>query len=663
MSNAIAIANFSEPHWDDAYVGLPANCQKLVKARLRAMRRIHRANRPSEEIAALAREHRHARGWSEGTLQRLWYGFRQEWDWTTLVDKSMAGEDWWACLATQAMPLAFKEWLGTMWAPHQRGKFASAYQKIRKQYEAWRAGDASQKIPGYDAAPPPDRTGMPAGWSYRNLVRIADKHYSLYARKLVRIGSHAAAEETGSVGKTREGLEVGEIYMPDDLKHDFRVLFRGKSSDLRSFNILDVASDCMVQQAFKPTYLNAKGVWEDLTEREMLYTLDALLGNVGYRPKGTTLYVELGTATIRPEFERALDLLTDGAIRVKRSPEGGGPGIAGLNNGKSAGLTTWKAPVESFFNVYHNRCDHMIEFPAQTGSLARVNDPEGLEKMESVDEAVYKASRLLTPERRDLIKFQMLQYEQAVPMLLAVAELINTRRDHNIQGWRKCGHYLPGFRVAPNRPLLDARLIAQLPPAYQEELRIRLAANPDLVGEIAMNPREVFNAGAGALRKFTPSQRALFLAEGPGEEVTVKQGRLAYNCPEVDPDEELSYGPTFRNLRGSEIVLANGEKYLVRVNHFAHRTAWLYDAQGRFLGVAEYYGRSGYKDAEDLQRQYKANAAQVSQWTRDARRSAAPITAAALETARHNAGIIRDSARETANLAAIATAALSQANT
>ena len=663
--------SFALPDGDPKFTKLGDDMRNLVIARLDAMREIADAPKPLPAISAIARRRAGQRGWGRGTLINKWYSFLREGTWEVLLDKTQAGAVYWSNAGADRRE-AFIEYLGSQWSMRQRGKFRGAWIDLKARWEAWRAGvrtwqlgdhEEPIEIPGYDKCPEPrPDTCLPEGWTYENLHRLAKQGTSRYARKLIQIGPKAAHNEfTYKVPTTRAGIEVGQIFLFDDSWNDFRVLYRGRGSRILSLHALDLASACACVTGHKPTVEDERGVEERLREREMVFMVAALLSVIGYRADGTTFICEKGTATIRKTEEIMLDRLTSGKISVQTGPAGGGPGIAGLFADRSGGNPRWKAPIESFFNLLRNRTGHMLEFPGQLGSNSRLNLPEGTARMELADEAMARAAQLLTPERQQQIRFNLLQYENARPILDSRIEFCNTRRDHALEGWRASGYFVPAFRLGPTLPFLPFTLIDQLRPEAAEQLRVMLAADPQLAGEIQMSPREVFNAGKDKLKRLAPPQIALLLAETAGEERDVKRGILEFECPDVDPCRPLAFGPTINDCNGGEGIMQCDDKFLVRVNPFDPSRAFLYNAKGGFIGITHSRGRAGTRlDEAALQGHFKAKSAQVSTWNKEARQLAAPLSQAADAVASNNAAVIAAHEGEKTDFASLAEAALMQ---
>lgn len=635
---------------DAAFVALPSALQSLVFARLDAVREIHSAPNKTLAVAVVARRNNHAPGWKDGTVRNFYYAMTKERDWRVLLDYARAGLKRRDHLGQADLTREFCLFLGSQWSHRQRGKFRAAYVDLKAQYRHWRdTGDDKFAIPGYDRCPEMrGGTGLPEGWSECNLRRVARKHASRAARKLINIGPKAGHNDFSyKIPTTRAGVEVGQYILFDDCWNDFRVLYRGKGSRILTLHALDLASGCNVMRGHKPTVEDERQVEERLKEREMLFLVAAYLSNIGYRPAGTFFVCEKGTATIRTDEATLLDQITDGAIRVETGPAAGGPGIAGLFNEGSGGNPRWKASIESFFNLLHNRCDHLLEFPGQTGKNSRLDKPEGLERMEIADEQLFRAMQILTPERQQLIRFNLLQYKDAAPALDARVEFCNTRRDHALEGWADCGHVVPAFRLHPQMDFIPFAKTSGMREDQLEMLRLLLASDPRLTGETVLSPREVFDNGAGRLRKFTPAQTACYMARIGGDERPVKRGLIEVGVPDVNPNDPLSFGPVIRDFQGTETVLSDDAKYNVRVNPYDPRYAWLYNARDGFCGIAPRRLAAGTRgDAEALQRHFKAKAKQFSPVLAEARELAAPITQRISDNQDANAAAFHEQADE-----------------
>jgi hypothetical protein len=658
MTQAIALPNdiFEPPCHDPRYTRLPDEAQATVSRRLSIMRRVNQA---PKKTVAIAQEALKERGYGRGTLINLWYAFLSTRDWFVLLDTAKAGP---ACYRNKSrevgLPQEFREYLGQQWAMRQRDKFRPVWKDLKRRYAAWQAGDHSAKIEGYPACPAPmPGTGLPRGWSYENLLKIAGKEATIYDRTLIHIGTKKASQFTPKVYTTRVGIEVGQQIIIDDCWVDFFTLYRGSRARPLSFHILDSASGCNSMRGYKPAITDEQGTQERLKEREMVFLLAAYFCRYGFHPGGTLIIAEKGTATVRPVEQELFAELSNGAITVDTGPSGGGPGVIGLFCDYGGGNPRHKAPLESWFNLWHNETDHMLEFPGQLGSNSRLNAPEGTLKMAARDEAMHRFLTVLPPADRELIRFNLLQWEKACPALDARTEVVNTRREHNLNDWRECGHVVPAFRLDVSLPWIPASIIPTLDEPTKQHLAIVLT-NPDLCGEVRLSPREVFDAGVGKLKRFSIPQAAMIIKGTEPAEPTVRQGRLEVPVPEIDHDEPLAYGPIVQDCRGMEIALQNGDKHAVRVNPFAPDIAFVYGPRGQWIGYVKRTLAGRKNDPASLAEQFKDKSKAVSQWTEHSRRLAAPLSEKAASVAHTNAQVIGKAHQRARDLADAADAAL-----
>jgi 5-(carboxyamino)imidazole ribonucleotide mutase len=162
---------------DPKFKKLPPHLKSLVMSRMLAIQEINAGDNVTAGVAAIARRYNSAHGWGKGTIRNLYYSFMKNQDWQVLLEKRKAGPDFWQTLEEPALPLKFRELLGTFWSQRQRGKFRAAYVKLKAQYKRWQAGHESAAIPGYEHCPDPrPDTRLPDGWSEGNLRRVAKKH-------------------------------------------------------------------------------------------------------------------------------------------------------------------------------------------------------------------------------------------------------------------------------------------------------------------------------------------------------------------------------------------------------------------------------------------------------------------------------------------------------
>ena len=633
----------------DLFARLNDGSRLMVKRRLRALKKISQSKNVSAGCRAVLADFAGERGFSAARLHNLFRDYTATGDWKVLVNKSLAGPRWYAAADATYLPDAFLDFVASEWTLNQRDKFRPVHQKIVARLERWRRGDASAAIPGFDTPPEANgANGLPKGWSYDNLLLAAKCRAAKFTRTLVQRGpKNAYLGSAPHIISTRVGTEVGEFYLVDDSWNDFKVVAFGQTVRLLSFHILDLTSGHNCKRGYKPALTNEHDAEERLRDREMIWLATSHLQVNGYREAGTTFICEKATGTIKPEVEEIFHNFGM-PIKVNRGPAGGGPGIDGLFTGPGGGNPRWKAPLESWFNLFRNRAADLLEFPGQTGSYSSgLPMPEGMAGLERHTKALIEAAKSLPVEKAELLQLGMLNFADAIFALERVTEfLCNWRHDHDLEGWRKCGHVVTEWRPHQSSLWLPAtELISdKFSLTERNAFAALIAANPLLKRERNLAPAEVFYPAAAKLKKLPLHVAAMLMALIPPtsneDECIVERGVLAVRCRELDQDEPLFFGLTRRDGRGVEERLRDGEKYLVRVNGCDPSYAFLYHADGGFAGVAKYHSREGRNEIATNHRQFVEKRQHLAELTGDARFFASRITKADVQRTAENSKVL-----------------------
>lgn len=453
------ITDLSIPIADRAfYASLPVKVRNETDLWTDIMARVFAAEKPLAEIAAQARMLTGRKGFSAINIRTKYYLFKHSENWRCLVNHSKIGR------ARVALPEKFIQHWQACCERNQRASRPA----WRAMIEEWKGG---AEMPGYDRNskleignlerenglyPPAGIGGIPDGWSYRNLLKYAPTPYEL---GVARIGRSAAANYRPLVYSTRVGLQPGQFYFFDDLEHDIKVNFIGiNRKAMRPLELccMDLFSACKVAFGMKPT-IEDDGIKQKLKEREMRFLLAYVLTRIGYRPEGTTLGVEHGTAAIREDLEKILHDASDGAIAVSRS---GIEGAAALvYEGRGKGNFRFKAGLESSHNLFHNE---LAALPGQMGK-DREHSPEELHGREKNNNALIKALAFLPAERGALLRMPFLEFHAFMTLAGHVYEKINGRDWHDLEGWVEAGLLAHEFRLAQDLPWLSADRILQAP--------------------------------------------------------------------------------------------------------------------------------------------------------------------------------------------------------
>ncbi|MFH0907165.1 MAG: hypothetical protein V1929_00180 [bacterium] len=589
MSTAVAIPNQDLPE----LAGLPDKVKNEVTLWLSVIGELFEAEKPTRASAAISARLGHIGGFSNENILRRYYAFLKTKDWRVLVNKSKLPRD------EKRLPAEFiADWQKRCML-NQR-KCHPAYRDLIRDWRAgkyiggygdWRAYWESRSAVTYLVCPDP----LPPGWTYGNLMRYAPSKYELRA---ARIGRSAAVQRP-LVNTTRVGLKVGQYYVFDDVEHDLLVNVLGvnrRAMRPLELGALDLFSADKFAYGLKPTLqdeLDEKKI--KLKEREMRFLLAVVLTQYGYRPEGTTLMVEHGTAAIRDDVEQALIRVTNGAVRVDRSGMEGQPAAAGWFEGRGKGNFRFKAALESHHNLTHNET---ASLPAQLGH-GRDSAPEELHGLERYNTYLLSAMLALPPERAAMLHLPVLRFDAFAEIYARIVDHINKRTDHDLEGWEKAGLTTTEYQLAPGMaPMTEEQLLALPEP---KQLALRGALTP--LRQRKLSPHEVFQRGRGELIRLPP----YLVTEILGEDLA-RERRLGADL--VFEFEDRDIGPGVQRFLGvveapdgRRLKLRPEEMYLTYCNPFASDVIIVCSAtkgRGDVLGVAQRWRSESRADIDAL---------------------------------------------------------------
>lgn len=562
---------------DLRYGRVPDQEKFALNAKLAAMMRIDAAPNKRQAIIAEARRPHGGRVYSVGALRKMYYG---KWldghrDWTRLINRARVPE------AAQALPEStVKRWHELCY--QFRGKHKAAHRALKR---AWEARDP---IPGFEGVVwTPE---LPAGLSYENLMK---KRYrpTKFADAAALVGLSATAPFAPGILTTRAGLAFGSRYVFDDLWHDFKVNVPGQTGARRllQFHCIELLSACQCARGMKPEILNDQsGRFERLKEREFLFLLAHVLGDIGYNALGCILMMEHGTTHLDATREAFLADITDQKVIVDAGPlPNGSPLAPGLYAGRSKGNFRFKAALESLGNLIHNETADRLELPAQTGSNSRLNAPDELHGIERYNDALLRAMVTLPPALRDLISLPATPLIQAIEFADMVQERINNRRDHDLEGWAQCGFVTSEFRLHPTHEWSPMTQLIDMAPALRAAAEQAIDQDARLSRQRQLSPREVFDGLRPTLTKIRPHHIPAFLGmEHADERRVAKDGRFAFEDQMLGPGDHI-YDGVVRDDEGHAETLPAGEKFATFVSTIDPSRLHVCDARGRYLGWCE----------------------------------------------------------------------------
>mgnify|MGYP003131412609 CR=1 FL=1 len=570
--------------------------------------------------------------WSRKRLKDLWRTFR-EWDgdWSVLVPRNGNGQS--------GLPPAFVEFWRGLCERHQRKSY-TAWKELLGEWARWRRGDDSATIPGYVHPPAPQKgKAYPVGWSYKNLNKHAPEEYELVAARQGR--NKMRSKFVPKVLTTRANLLPGQYYLFDDVWHDVAVNVLGQEKSVRPIELgaMDLFSGMRPMWMMKPILEDLKGHRHMLLENETLYLTAALLRQQGYRPEGTALIMERGTATIRGgDFEQKLSDLTGGAVRIEKGGIEGAPTMAGEYAARAKGNPRFKAALESFHNLMHNRMDML---PGQVG-LNPEHTPQEHYRMQLRNNHLLKALQTLADDGKlDAVRglrFDLLEYHQFTRIAGMVYERIHDDPDHSLEGWEDAGLVTAEWRLSREQPF------ATLEDATPDQLAIireYCQKTEGLTRHRKMTRREAWNQRAKGLRKLSAPAMAALLVDKVGIERTVNdEGCFVFQ------DKKYSSGQyhflaRVKGMNGDlETPLKRGEKYMTVWNPLIPDELHVIDAKGQYMGLCPSMGRADKADQESIFRSIGKVRAIESEMLRPLQARGREILRTRLEDGEANARLI-----------------------
>jgi hypothetical protein len=579
------------------YSTRPTEERRAIRTILGAMRH---AAQTQPNVGAAVAAFGAAMGWSVPTARRYWDRIRKQ-GWKGALDRRKHRRQETDVSRRPEFIAFYRE----LCDKHQRS-LRAAWHDLITLYKA------GEQIPGYAeyaGRPPADPlTGLPKGWTYGNLMHFAPTPQE---RRLARIGPKAFAGATTALWTTRVGLDCGQVFQIDDVWHDHDVYFGKRLCRPLELGMIDVFSTRRVLYGLCPRIRanDDSATRENLKERHAIFLVLAQLMDVGYCAAGCTIIAEHGTAAIREPLAQRLFDASGRRIRVEVSGIADKPAVLGWWAGAGGGNPRMKAVIESLHNYYHNRLGLL---PAQTGSNSRTTKPEQLAAIEKYSEQLARELEHFTPAQVDqllgLLKLPGLTFAQFHGLLDKFYTVIDSRHEHDLEGWDRAGLVRVQWRLNPaSTDWADADGLTALPPEQYAVARALLDSDARLMRPYRMSPLEVWTERAGRLTRLPRHTLHQILGDEFGFEVTLRSHRFEFSDPEIDPDG-LRYEGTVTDAFGRRILLEDGQTYQAFLNPLAPALLHLCDAKGGYVGAALRIARAPRVDREAIFRAIGAEA-------------------------------------------------------
>jgi len=409
-------------------------------------------------------------------------------------------------------------------------------------------------------------TLIPAGYSARNLLRYKSE---LVESTAARQGSFAASKYGSFVFTTRVGLKVGQVYMMDDVWHNQNVNWMGSTKALRPIELccIDLLSAHKVAWGARPRLWNPETKRNEIVkEHEFRFLLAyTLCEAAGYRPDGTILWLERGTAAVDEDLESILHELSNKAITVQRASLKEGRQACSVFRSADSGNPRHKAPLESHHSIAHTVLSGIV------GQIGRNRDvrPEEVYGRDKANELFIKIGSVLPPELAGLLELPYLQWDEYMECVSVAYDELARRDWHTLEGWEACKFFKKQFCLPPFTDWKPLDALQDTDPAIAMAIYDKIREHPECGRVWPMSPLEVWNRGKHELRLLTKFAMPLILGPKNGIIRECPQAaELTFSSRELGPVPHR-YGRDYMDEAGRVRRLEAGTKYLFHINPFS----------------------------------------------------------------------------------------------
>jgi hypothetical protein len=274
---------------------------------------------------------------------------------------------------------------------------------------------------------------------------------------------------------------------------------------------------------------------------------------------------------------------------------------------QSSGNPNFKSPVESMFNLVRNR---LAALPGATG---RNRDEKPAEQygQDKYVEQLLKLWPTLDERHREAMIFPIPTAQQFGAAAYALYEAINARRDHDLEGWARCGHVTPLFRWTPDdrSPWIGQRELAKLI-GDNPQLATAVDALTSIQGHVMtanLAPVEVADLYRHELTRLPDHLVPLLIPVAWARKVTVTSERTIRIQDQLLGPDAMIYIARTENRDGA-FVLKPGTKLLAYLNPHLPEKLILCREDGSFLGTIHQVTRAGWMDTEAITAQLATRA-------------------------------------------------------
>lgn len=461
----------------------------------------------------------------------------------------------------------------------------------------------------------------PKGWSSRRLAQLAPSRAALTA---ARIGpAEALTRFMPEIPNTRAGIPFGAVWVIDDRVHDQLVTVH---RNLHAREVVELGGLELLTGFYTwgmvPALERADGTKQMLQGEYMRYLMSAICCCWGFYNGGFMVAGENATARMGDDLLALLDRLTGHRISFKSGALMNSPLARGLWLGSAGGNPRWKAPLESIHNYFKNE---MAMLPGAKGADPE-HCPEHLAQQKRYHDSLMKAAVGIAKDRPDiaeLLESPFPRWSDYRDYIGLIYDRVNRREKHALEGWESCGFMRDFVRLdAPYAEPIER--LAKMPPAVRDAWDTVLKAEPGRHELRPMSPAQAFEAARkraaarGELLVLPQENVPIILGRALGQVLEVAPDRtMIWRDPHrVDPDKMLQAMVLLRD--GSRHPLPAHSKWLVHVNPFSDRTAWVSTEEGAVVGTVPvvWAGTKLAPDAETIAGMKRLEAQERRTWAR-----------------------------------------------
>lgn len=526
----------------------------------------------------------------------------------------------------------FRNFLYELCTRNQR----SSRRMFRELVAMWRA---SEVIPGYERYEGTRSGALPTGWTERNLYRLIPDKGTM---NIVRKGVRACADQLPTLLSTRAGMRRGQEILWDDVWLDLEVIANNQVVRPLQLGALDMLTGRRICWGTKPRLRREDGTRLGLNDDEMRSLVVLYLYTVGYNPKGTTLVVENGTASISDSFGKHLTLVTGGAVTVERSGMiGQRQVLKGGYAGRRVGNPRHKAALESWHNILHNE---LGDLPGQCGHDR--TEPESHWGERKEQEKMELAKKYMSPESEAMMMNLLLSFAELCALLPMRVARINERVDHKLEGWAACGFVVQEYRL--DLASDNWQPLASVPAHARDAVLAVVQSGAGYLRERSMSPNEAWDSCDGKeehkLVRITPSQACELMGQHMAR-IPRRKGSYFYVKDRNLSDDELVYETRVikqaQGLEWEEELPPMGDYKLI-INPYEHDQAFVIDARGICVGYAALVQRVARGNREAVKAAFGHASARRADMLQDSRVALANTEVQLMERRNHNAQVIGD---------------------